>query len=520
MNLKVSTRLALGFGAAVLLGLSIAIVGTVQMNSLSGMVDHLARDRIAKLGKLDNLKDSFNDSARAIRNLLLVSDPQAKAAEVRQVRESREAADRLLADLDKVLAAPQARALLKSITDSRVAYERSLEQVIALGDEGKVQEGVALLLSDARRHRTVLFKAADDLVSFQVDLATDDAVRAGNAASASSWMMMLGAAVMAVVGGLVGWTMSRSLRRALGAEPSELSEAVQRVANGDLTQPAAVRPGDTTSTMAAVARMQRALTGIVSTVRGNSDSVATASAQIAQGNQDLSSRTEEQASALQQTAASMDQLGSAVQQNAANARQANQLAQGASEVALKGGSVVGEVVSTMKDIQDSSQRISDIIGTIDGIAFQTNILALNAAVEAARAGEQGRGFAVVAGEVRTLAQRSAEAAKEIKGLIVASVERVERGTALVDQAGATMTEIVGAIGRVADLMGEISAASGEQSTGVAQVGNAVTQMDQTTQQNAALVEESAAAAESLKEQARQLVDAVSVFQLARGTLAG
>jgi len=514
MTLKVSTRLALGFGAAVLLGLLIAVIGAVQMNSLSGMVDRLAKDRIAKMGKLDNLKDAINDGARAVRNLLLATDPQAKVAEVKQVRESRAAVDQMLADLDKVLAAPRARELLKGITDSRVAYERSLEQVIAFDEEGKAQEGVALLLGEARRHRTVLFKATDELMGFQVDLATEDAVRAGDAAETSSWLMMLGAAVMAAVGGVVGWTLSRNLSRALGAEPSELSEAVQRVADGDLTQPAQVRAGDTTSTMAAVARMQQALTGIVGTVRGNSDSVATASAQIAQGNQDLSSRTEEQASALQQTAASMDQLGSAVQQNADNARQANQLAQGASEVAVKGGSVVGEVVSTMKDIQDSSQRISDIIGTIDGIAFQTNILALNAAVEAARAGEQGRGFAVVASEVRSLAQRSAEAAKEIKSLILASVERVERGTALVDQAGATMTEVVGAIRRVADLMGEISAASGEQSSGVAQVGVAVTQMDRATQQNAALVEESAAAAESLKEQARQLVEAVAIFRLA------
>jgi methyl-accepting chemotaxis protein len=252
---------------------------------------------------------------------------------------------------------------------------------------------------------------------------------------------------------------------------------------------------------------------VVGQVRGNADSVATASAQIAQGNADLSQRTEEEASALQQTAATMEQLGTTVRQNAENAQQANQLAHGASAVALQGGKVVGQVVQTMKGISDSSRKIADIIGTIDGIAFQTNILALNAAVGAARAGEQGRGFAVVAGEVRNLAQRSAEAAKEIKRLIGASVERVEQGSALVDRAGQTMNDVVNSIRRVTDIVGEISAASVQQSTGVNQVGEAVGQMDQVTQQNAALVEESAAAAESLRGQAAALVQAVAAFKL-------
>jgi methyl-accepting chemotaxis protein len=259
--------------------------------------------------------------------------------------------------------------------------------------------------------------------------------------------------------------------------------------------------------------MKDSLTRVVGDVRGNAESVATASAQIAQGNLDLSQRTEEQASALEETAASMEQLGSTVKQNADNARQANQLAQSASAVATEGGDVVNDVVKTMKGINDSSRRIADIIGTIDSIAFQTNILALNAAVEAARAGEQGRGFAVVASEVRSLAQRSAEAAREIKTLITASVEQVDQGTALVDKAGSTMQQVVTSIKRVTDIMGEISSASIEQSAGVSQVGEAVSQMDQVTQQNAALVEESAAAAESLRAQAQQLVQAVAVFRL-------
>jgi methyl-accepting chemotaxis protein len=288
------------------------------------------------------------------------------------------------------------------------------------------------------------------------------------------------------------------------------------MADGDLDFEVEVTGNDEAARLLqAISHMRVKLAQVVSHVRENSQSVASASSQIAQGNSDLSGRTEQQASALQQTAASMEQLGTAVRHNADSARQANQLAQGAADVAVRGGEVVGRVVSTMKGINESSRRISDIIGVIDGIAFQTNILALNAAVEAARAGEQGRGFAVVASEVRNLAQRSAAAAREIKSLIATSVERVQTGSQLVDSAGSTMTEVVAAIQRVTDIMGEISHASAEQSAGVAQVGNAVTQMDQATQQNAALVEQSAAAAESLRNQADQLVQAVAVFRLAR-----
>ncbi len=318
------------------------------------------------------------------------------------------------------------------------------------------------------------------------------------------------AVAMAVVLGL--WV-TRSILRELGGEPRQAAGIAREIAGGNLLVDVPVRGGDSTSLLSAMRDMRDNLARLVAEVRGGSESVATASAQIAQGNQDLSSRTEQQASSLQQTAASMEELGTTVKQNADNARQANQLAEGASDVATKGGQVVSQVVDTMRGIQASSQKIADIIGVIDGIAFQTNILALNAAVEAARAGEQGRGFAVVAGEVRTLAQRSAEAAREIKRLITDSVERVEQGNSLVNQAGATMDEVVGAIRRVTDIMSEISAASGEQSQGVSQVAQAVGQMDQATQQNAALVEESAAAADSLRLQAQGLVQAVAVFRI-------
>ena len=315
---------------------------------------------------------------------------------------------------------------------------------------------------------------------------------------------------IAAVAGCTRWVRSQ-----LGAEPRDLSATVHQIAEGNLDQDWSRHKGEPHSVMAALAHMVEKFSSSVGQVRRGAEAVATASAQIVQGNNDLSGRTEKQAASLQQTASSMEQLGATVRQNADNAKQANQLALGASTVAVQGGEVVGQVVETMKGINDSSKKIADIISVIDSIAFQTNILALNAAVEAARAGEQGRGFAVVAAEVRSLAQRSADAAKEIKTLISTSVERVEQGTALVDQAGATMTEVVSAIKRVTDIMGEISAASHEQSSGVALVGEAVTEMDQATQQNAALVEESAAAAESLRTQAQQLVDAVSVFRFSR-----
>jgi len=325
-----------------------------------------------------------------------------------------------------------------------------------------------------------------------------------------NWFVLLGVALVLLVSGALYLVIRSLVIQPLG----RATLAAQALAHGDLTAELKVaRQDEMGQLIGAMNQIGSGLASVVANVRQGSESVATASAEIAQGNQDLSARTESQASALEETAASMEELSSTVKQNADNARQANQLAQNASTVAVQGGEVVAQVVDTMKGINDSSRKINDIISVIDGIAFQTNILALNAAVEAARAGEQGRGFAVVASEVRSLAGRSAEAAKEIKTLITDSVERVEQGSALVDQAGTTMSEVVASIRRVTDIMGEISAASSEQSAGVAQVGEAVNQMDQATQQNAALVEESAAAAMSLREQAQHLNQLVGTFRL-------
>jgi methyl-accepting chemotaxis protein len=341
-------------------------------------------------------------------------------------------------------------------------------------------------------------------IAEQADLASD-------AAYAHTRNIIIAAIVMAV---LLSGALAMVITTSITAPLSQGIQVAEAVAAGDLTVEINSKGSDEVAQLLnAMGNMKNSLVDVVSRVRSGSESVSTASAQIAQGNQDLSTRTEGQASALEQTAASMEELSSTVRQNADNAAQANQLAQRASRVALEGGQMVSQVVDTMKGINESSRKIADIISVIDGIAFQTNILALNAAVEAARAGEQGRGFAVVAAEVRNLAQRSAAAAKEIKQLINDSVERVESGTALVDKAGATMNEVVDSVRRVTDIMGEISSASKEQSDGVGQIGEAVTQMDQATQQNAALVEEMAAAASSLSTQATELVQTVAVFRL-------
>ena len=376
---------------------------------------------------------------------------------------------------------------------------------------GRAEEAKTALLVELRPKQTAYMDRVDDFVKSQDTLMVEAGQNAKATVASTGIHIALLLAFAFALGAGVAWWIIRSITR-----PIEEAVAIaRRVSAGDLAlEFEADGRTETGLLLGALHEMKTRLASIVGDVRGNAEGVASASAQISTGNSDLSSRTEQQAAALQQTAASMEQLGATVRQNADNARQADQLARGASTVAVQGGEVVGQVVETMKGINESSKKVADIIGVIDSIAFQTNILALNAAVEAARAGEQGRGFAVVASEVRSLAQRSADAAKEIKTLIGASVDRVAQGTVLVDRAGVTMRDVVASIRRVTDIVAEISAASTEQSAGVAQIGEAVSQMDRTTQQNSALVEESAAAAESLKSQAHRLVDTVAVFKLA------
>ncbi|WER49909.1 methyl-accepting chemotaxis protein [Cupriavidus sp. WKF15] len=387
------------------------------------------------------------------------------------------------------------------------------ERVLELSRKQENDAALALMRGDSIRLRNEVDQRLAKIV--EVNVAGSD--RSGKQAedvyltARTLILSVLGATTM--LGVALAFVFARNLVRQLGGEPAYAAEVAGQVAAGNLAVEVQLRPGDTSSMLYAMSRMRRTLADIVLRIKASSEAVATASGQIAQGNMDLSQRTEEQASALEETAASMEELTVTVKQNADNAGQANRLALSASGIAERGGHVVGQVVTTMHDIATNSTRIVDIISVIEGIAFQTNILALNAAVEAARAGEQGRGFAVVAGEVRSLAQRSAAAAKEIKELIEGSVQKVDKGSTLVDEAGKTMEEIVRAVKHVTDIMADISAASAEQTSGIEQVGSAVAQIDKVTQENAALVEEAAAAAASLNEQSQQLLDAVSVFRL-------
>ncbi len=429
------------------------------------------------------------------------------------IKANRAEANRIFKELAATSSSPEDEALLRAATETRNAWREKFNKTmdaIAAGDFSPAT--MAFFLAAGREEGEAASKSLGKFIEHKTKQA-QNAYKTAESSYHDALLIALGALLVSVVLMATSLMTVRRLLKQLGGEPAYATSITQRIAGGDLNTDIVLKDNDQTSLLHAMKRMQDSFVNIVGSVRQGSEGVSTASAEIAQGNQDLSVRTENQAGALQQTAASMEQLSAAVKQNADSALQANQLAQSASTVATRGGKVVAEVVETMVHINDSSRRIFDIISVIDGIAFQTNILALNAAVEAARAGEQGRGFAVVAGEVRSLAGRSAQAAKEIKSLIGASVERVEQGNVLVNQAGVTMAEVVVSIRRVTDLMSEISAASSQQAAGVAQVSEAVTFIDQATQQNAALVEEMAAAASSLKSQAQELVHTVAVFQL-------
>ena len=694
-NLKVSTRLGLGFGAVLILLAVVALIGVLRINQINTAIHTVVEDNFPKTVQANQIIDNPSIIARAMRNMLILDDVSSIRAEVERVEQARVAIINAIDELEKTIRSPRGIERLTAVKEARTAYVGLQTNFVTLISEGRQSEAKALLLGSVRERQSAYFKAVDALIDFQVELMNENGDQARQTADAATWQLVLLTVLALLIGIAVGFWIARSLLRQLGGEPDYAAAMVQAVANGDLGHTIKTESGDQTSLLASLKTMQetlkqlvseiativqaanqgdfsrridlkhkqgfgkdigtglnqlaevteiglkdvtrvanalaagdlsqtitrdypglfgetkngvngtvKALTNIVDEIRRivdaanrgdfslkldlNSkqgfardigqllnqlsdttetglkdvmrvsqaladgdltqtitkdypglfgetkagvnatvnnlkdlvfrireavDTINTASGEIATGNQDLSQRTEEQASSLEETASSMEELTSTVKQNADNARQANQLAISAADVAVKGGAVVGASVQTMADISESSKKIADIIGVIDGIAFQTNILALNAAVEAARAGEQGRGFAVVAAEVRSLAQRSANAAKEIKTLITDSVSKVDSGTAQVNEAGMRMTEIVESINRVTSIMAEISAASVEQSTGIEQVNQAITQMDEVTQQNAALVEEAAAAAEALEDQARTLASVVSVFKV-------
>ena len=509
-NLKIGPRLGLVFATLIALAAVVVVIGITRLSTLHANLVEIGSDHLPKVVKTVEVSDLIAIVARELPSQLIWEDKAKVAASVEAIKQARAKAGKILEELTPTLDTVEEKRHLAAVTAARGEYRKSYELFVELVAQGKKADATQLLDGKLIPTQAAYLDSLEKLRISQL-AAVDTYVKQGEADYAQAkWLLFGLLAGMGALGALLGWWITRSITRPV----AQALNVAEKVAAGDLSSRIEVTSTDEVGRLlGALKDMNQSLVQIVGTVRSSSDSIATGSAQIASGNADLSQRTEEQASALEETAASMEQLGSTVKQNADNAQQANQLAMGASTVAQRGGEMVGQVVETMKGINDSSKKIADIISVIDGIAFQTNILALNAAVEAARAGEQGRGFAVVASEVRNLAQRSAEAAKEIKSLITASVERVEQGTTLVDQTGATMEEIVTSIKRVTDIMGEINSASREQSTGVNQVGEAVGQMDQVTQQNAALVEESAAAAESLKQQAQQLVSAVAVFKL-------
>jgi methyl-accepting chemotaxis protein len=512
-KMGLGVRLPLAFAFNLLLMFGAAIAGLWGLQAALATFDSVSKISVEQERSVRDMEVGFKEQVQEWKNVLLRGKDPALMEKYWKAFESREKQVANLAQgLLATLTQPEARQLVEQFAAAHQrmgeGYRKGLDAFKAadlqheVGDKavrGMDREPAKLLDEAAQRIK----EAGNAMV-----------VGASAAGKRASLFSLVGMLIVVMIGVAVALLASRKILAMLGGEPEDAAAAARAVAQGDLTTALQVKPGDQTSLMAALADMQQQLAGIVSTVSGAASSVASASEQIAQGNTALAARTEEQAASLEETAASMEELTSTVKQSADSAHQANTLAQSATDVATRGGVVVGRVVDTMKGIDESSKRIGDIINVIDGIAFQTNILALNAAVEAARAGDQGRGFAVVAGEVRSLAQRSAQAAKEIKGLITASMERVEQGSELVEEAGRTATETVQAIKRLSDLVSEITAASQEQNAGIDQIANAVSQMDLVTQQNAALVEESAAAAESLRDQAARLVHTVAVFTIA------
>ena len=509
-NLKIGQRLTLSFGSVVVILIALAAIAYIKIAGLDNAMTITNEDRYPKTVLLHTIKDQLNETARSMRNALLMTEQAAIQVELDAISGNTEVITKAYDQLDATIKTTEGRARLTALGEARKKFIPLKANFVKLVKEGMKVEASTLLFAELRPAQLAYFSELDKLVDFQSGLMKKAGEDANDQADEAQVLLEILTVIAVLLSMVLAYFSTRSITRPLG----EAVALARKVADGDLTGQIVVHSKDETGQLLqALKDMNEGLVKIVTQVRLGTDTIATASSQIATGNLDLSSRTEQQASSLEETASSMEELTSTVKQNADNARQSNQLAMTASEVAMKGGSVVSQVVETMGSINDSANKIVDIIGVIDGIAFQTNILALNAAVEAARAGEQGRGFAVVAAEVRNLAQRSASAAKEIKTLISDSVDKVNVGSRLVNDAGTTMQEVVESVRRVTDIMGEITAASQEQTDGIEQINQAVMQMDQVTQQNAALVEEAAAAAEALQDQASNLLQVVSVFKL-------
>jgi methyl-accepting chemotaxis protein len=509
-NMSIGQRLALGFGVVIALLIALASLSYLRISSLNAEVDMVVKTRYPKTIVANKIKADVNEATRSMLNVLILSDPGQIKTELANVDAKSASATAALDDLSKSTTDAQGKEILAAISVIRDKFGPLQKNFVGMINEDRKDEALIKFMFSLRPQTVKYFEQIDKYVAYQNGLMT----AAGESAAADAHRTEILILGLTLAASAISLAVAFLATRSITAPLTEAVSIAQRVADGDLTSVIVANSDDETGQMMeALKHMNDSLIKIVAEVRTGTESIATASGEIASGNKDLSDRTEQQAASLGHTSSSMRQLTETVQQNADNARQANQLAAQASEVAVRGGSVVSHVVDTMGSITASSKKIVDIIGVIDGIAFQTNILALNAAVEAARAGEQGRGFAVVASEVRNLAQRSAAAAKEIKTLIGDSVDKVAEGSALVAQAGATMDEVVASVRRVTDIMGEITSASQEQSAGIAQVNNTILAMDETTQQNAALVEEAAAAAAQMQDQAAGLARVVSVFKM-------
>jgi len=507
---RIGTRLGSAFAGVVAVTVIVAAVGGLQLRHVREDVDAMVRVDLARLSQLDEVKDNVNVVARGVRNVALMTDEADRGPEKARIEKMRARNQELLKQLGATVSRAEERSRLQAIQEAQQPYDRAMNRGIELASSGDPTAAAKYLVREVRPVQAAYFKAVDEAIE-EEEARMHQVVLGIQTQAQDSALAMFALAVLAAAGGLaLSWFVTRSITRPIG----QAVQVARTVAAGDLTSRIETRRQDEAGELLrAMAEMNGSLSRIVQQVRGGSDSIATGSAQVASGASDLSQRTEVQASSLQQTAASMEQLTDTVQSSARTAREASDLATAGLGAAQRGGESVTQVVQTMQQIAQSSRKVADIIGVIDGIAFQTNILALNAAVEAARAGEQGRGFAVVAGEVRNLAQRSAQAAREIKSLIGGSVERVEHGSRQVDEAGQAMRDIVGHVERVAQLIQDLSSTAAAQSNSIGEVGAAVNQLDEVTQSNAALVEESAAAAESLREQAQRLADAVQVFRL-------